>query len=96
MGQTLSSVLTPSLVSLQPFKVEPGPDVKCKDKFLVQTVAVTPDKEFANIAEIVRACYLLLGQRTNLFSGRMLSRKTRDRYRRRRFVLHIFQQKVAI
>lgn len=39
-------------VILQPFKQEPGPEVKCKDKFLVQSVAVTADKEFTNIGSI--------------------------------------------
>jgi hypothetical protein len=35
-------------------KDEPAPDAKCKDKFLVQTVAVTKDMEFANVSSIVR------------------------------------------
>jgi hypothetical protein len=35
-------------------KEEPAPDAKCKDKFLVQTVAVTRDMEFANVTSIVR------------------------------------------
>jgi len=35
-------------------KVEPPLDAKCRDKFLVQSVAVTSDKEFTNINEIVR------------------------------------------
>jgi hypothetical protein len=35
-------------------KEEPAPDAKCKDKFLVQTVAVTGDMEFSNVSSIVR------------------------------------------
>lgn len=35
-------------------KVEPPADTRCRDKFLVQSVAVTADKEFTNIAQIVR------------------------------------------
>jgi hypothetical protein len=35
-------------------KQEPPLDVKCRDKFLVQSVAVTSDKEFTNINQIVR------------------------------------------
>lgn len=35
-------------------KQEPPPDAKCRDKFLVQSVAVTPDKEFENVGAIVR------------------------------------------
>ena len=44
----------PSTVLLQAMKVEPPLDAKCRDKFLVQSVAVTSDKEFTNINEIVR------------------------------------------
>jgi hypothetical protein len=35
-------------------KQEPAPDAKCRDKFLVQSVAVTADKEFTNINAVVR------------------------------------------
>ena len=35
-------------------KEEPATDAKCKDKFLVQSVAVTKDMEFANVTSIVR------------------------------------------
>jgi hypothetical protein len=40
-------------VLLQAMKQEPPLDAKCRDKFLVQSVTVTPDKEFANPASIV-------------------------------------------
>ncbi|OJJ87080.1 putative integral ER membrane protein Scs2 [Aspergillus glaucus CBS 516.65] len=39
-------------VLLQAMKDEPPLDAKCKDKFLVQTVAVTGDLEFANVTSI--------------------------------------------
>jgi len=39
-------------VLLQAMKTEPAPDAKCRDKFLVQSVAVTPDKEFSNVNSI--------------------------------------------
>ena len=39
---------------LQALKEEPAADAKCKDKFLVQSVAVTRDMEFANVTSIVR------------------------------------------
>jgi len=39
-------------VLLQAMKQEPPLDIKCRDKFLVQSVAVTADKEFTNIASI--------------------------------------------
>lgn len=32
---------------------DPPPDARCRDKFLVQSIAVTPDREMANIASIV-------------------------------------------
>ncbi|EAW10159.1 putative integral ER membrane protein Scs2 [Aspergillus clavatus NRRL 1] len=39
-------------VLLQAMKEEPASDAKCKDKFLVQTVAVTGDLEFSNVSSI--------------------------------------------
>ncbi|KAI0851268.1 VAMP-associated protein [Daldinia vernicosa] len=39
-------------VILQAMKQEPPPDTKCRDKFLVQSVPITGDKEFANLASI--------------------------------------------
>ncbi|KAJ5179775.1 hypothetical protein N7492_002985 [Penicillium capsulatum] len=39
-------------VLLQALKEEPAADAKCKDKFLVQSVAVTRDMEFANVTSI--------------------------------------------
>lgn len=34
-------------------KEDPALDVKCKDKFLVQSAPVTADKEFESIATVV-------------------------------------------
>ncbi|KAI1454512.1 VAMP-associated protein [Annulohypoxylon moriforme] len=39
-------------VILQAMKQEPPVDAKCRDKFLVQSVPITGDKEFANLASI--------------------------------------------
>jgi hypothetical protein len=36
-------------------KEDPPLDAKCRDKFLVQSVAVTADKEFSNVPSIVRS-----------------------------------------
>ena len=36
-------------------KEDPPPDAKCRDKFLVQSVLVTADKEFANVGALVRS-----------------------------------------
>lgn len=46
-------MLTFPAVLLQAMKQEPPVDAKCRDKFLVQSVAVTADKEFTNISAIV-------------------------------------------
>ncbi|KAK1492818.1 MSP domain-containing protein [Colletotrichum tamarilloi] len=40
-------------VLLQAMKAEPALDTKCRDKFLVQSVSITADKEFASIANIL-------------------------------------------
>ncbi|KAK2033332.1 MSP domain-containing protein [Colletotrichum zoysiae] len=40
-------------VLLQAMKQEPPLDTKCRDKFLVQSVPITADKEFASIANIL-------------------------------------------
>jgi cobalamin biosynthesis Mg chelatase CobN len=40
-------------VLLQAMKAEPPADAKCRDKFLVQSVAITPDKEFSSISQVL-------------------------------------------
>ncbi|CAI6338170.1 unnamed protein product [Periconia digitata] len=39
-------------ILLQAMKEDPPPDAKCRDKFLVQSVLVTADKEFTNVAQL--------------------------------------------
>ncbi|KAF1960111.1 VAMP-associated protein [Byssothecium circinans] len=39
-------------ILLQAMKEDPPPDAKCRDKFLVQSVLVTADKEFSNVASL--------------------------------------------
>lgn len=34
-------------------KEDPPKDTKCRDKFLVQSVAITADKEVSNVSQIV-------------------------------------------
>ena len=48
--------LTPSSVAvlLQAMKQDPAPDARCRDKFLVQSVAILGDQEFTNVQQIVR------------------------------------------
>ena len=43
-----------SPVLLQAMKMDPPLDAKCRDKFLVQSVAITHEKEFSNVNAIVR------------------------------------------
>lgn len=39
-------------ILLQAMKEDPPPDAKCRDKFLVQSVLVTADKEFTNVGAL--------------------------------------------
>lgn len=41
------------VVLLQAMKQEPPADAKCRDKFLVQSVTITGDKDFTNVQQIV-------------------------------------------
>ena len=40
-------------------KEDPSADAKCKDKFLVQSVAITGDLEFSNVTSIVSSRKIL-------------------------------------
>ena len=40
-------------VLLQAMKEDPPLDARCRDKFLVQSVAITPEHELPNITSIV-------------------------------------------
>ena len=42
------------LVMLQPMKEEPPLSTKCKDKFLIQSTLITPEKETKDLQDIVR------------------------------------------
>jgi len=37
---------------------DPPLDAKCRDKFLVQSVAISADKEYPNVSQIVRSISL--------------------------------------
>lgn len=43
-------------VLLQPMKEEPSLQTKCRDKFLVQSAYITPDREHTPVAELVSLC----------------------------------------
>lgn len=78
-------------------KQDPPLDIKCRDKFLVQSVAVTADKEFTNIQSIVRTTdlirrvYLLIGH-----SGSMLMRPRSRASKRRRSGLYTLPLEVLV
>lgn len=45
---------------LQAMKEDPPPNAKCKDKFLIQSTVITPEKETKSLQDIVRStvyCY---------------------------------------
>jgi hypothetical protein len=70
-------------------KEDPPPDAKCRDKFLVQSVLVTADKEFTNVGSLVRrsGVYVPLDLRHRLIascSGHTSSRRQSLRSKRRR------------
>ncbi|KAI9305483.1 PapD-like protein [Cunninghamella echinulata] len=44
----------PNSIVFQPFREEPPPDYKCKDKFLVQTAVVKPEWLDWNMIELVK------------------------------------------
>jgi hypothetical protein len=84
-------------VLLQAMKQEPPLDAKCRDKFLVQSVAVTADKEFTNISAIVSIPVLSCFSRENetliRSSGSMLMKPKSRLSRKRRFELYISRQR---
>ncbi len=47
-------------------KQEPPLDAKCRDKFLVQSVIITADKEFSGVSQIVGFSALCVEHRTDL------------------------------
>ena len=42
-------------VLLQAMKEDPPLDAKCRDKFLVQSIAISADNEFTNVQQVVRS-----------------------------------------
>ncbi|KAL6922185.1 hypothetical protein ACHAPO_002944 [Fusarium lateritium] len=57
-GESASTYLKPPALNnrpvlLQAMKQDPAPDARCRDKFLVQSTAITADKEFANHASVL-------------------------------------------
>ena len=54
-------------VMLQAMKEEPGLAAKCKDKFLIQSTTITPEKETLSLADIVSSSSLPLLAGCHLF-----------------------------
>ena len=51
---------------LQAMKEEPPLAAKCKDKFLIQSTTITPEKETLSLSDIVSSSYLPLLTRCHL------------------------------
>ena len=60
------------LVQMQAMKEDPPLDFKCKDKFLVQSVAITAERELLTANELVRTNY---GPKLTFFSTHVKSIK---------------------
>ena len=76
-------------VLLQAMKEDPPLDAKCRDKFLVQTTAITADKEFNNVQTLVFSAYPSISRFRELIvicSGHMSSKRTSRPSTRRRSV----------
>lgn len=54
----LHTLTVTRLVMLQPMKEEPPLSAKCKDKFLIQSTLITPEKETKDLQDIVRIVLL--------------------------------------
>ena len=48
------------LVQMQAMKEDPPLDFKCKDKFLVQSVAITAERELLSAQDLVRISYAII------------------------------------
>lgn len=45
---------------------DPAPDTKCRDKFLVQSAAITAERESLGLTEMVSQTFMLQGSKTHL------------------------------
>jgi len=75
-------------VLLQAMKEDPPADAKCRDKFLVQSIAISADNEYSNIQQVVcvEVGSSTAGARmlTRLISGSTSKRPPSHRSKRRR------------
>ena len=82
------------VVLLQAMREDPPPDARCRDKFLVQSIAITPERDLGTVTAIVSQ-YAIFGAAgaDKAYSGRMLKRLPRELLRSGRFVWSSYQQK---
>lgn len=74
----------PCAVLLQAMKTDPAADVKCRDKFLVQSAPISVEKDFASISEVV--CHRRqLPTSRNAANARSSTTRIRASCRRKRF-----------
>lgn len=61
---------------------DPPPDARCRDKFLVQSVAISPDREVGNVTAIVSLPLTIKDSHANIY---IVAERRKDRegtYRR--------------
>lgn len=76
--RTTCSELMDSIVLLQAMREDPAPDAKCRDKFLVQSIAITPERDIGNIATIVPLSCKSSPSFANVFQWQNVEKAGRD------------------
>lgn len=80
-------------VLLQAMREDPPPDARCRDKFLVQSIAITPERDLGSITAIVSLHYYYLEDlRLHHNSGKMWRRFPRVLSRSERFAWFSYQR----
>ncbi len=74
---------------LQALKEEPPLSTKCKDKFLIQSTIITPDKETLPLADIVCISSVITHHLVNLFNSQWSSSDANEEGK-------VFQQKLRV
>ena len=77
-----NQILLTFSVMLQALKEEPPLNTKCKDKFLIQSTIITPDKDTMSLADIVRHTFCVMMRYRFEFTLSILSIVGKPRYER--------------
>lgn len=70
---------------------DPPPEARCRDKFLVQSIAITPEREMPNVAAIVSHPLIIRYSALTIISGRMLRKFQKMIFKNVKFELYSFQ-----